>query len=218
MQPTLSILSVQARVRGLFAERDSLSIWVHLASDLMSMGRQTPQNEAKSPSHPVSAEAVNLPPMGGELNMRIGRDGTWYYHGSPIRRHALVKLFSTVLRRDDDGVFWLTTPVQNGQIEVEDAPFLAVELMTVGEGPERTVRFRTDVDDIVTLDADHPLRVAESDDGEPRPYVMVRERLEARLVRSVFYDLVEMAEPDTSAPDILGVFSAGCFFPLGRSQ
>ncbi|TAL02708.1 MAG: DUF1285 domain-containing protein [Rhodospirillaceae bacterium] len=150
--------------------------------------------------------------------MRIARDGTWFYRGSPIGRLALVKLFSTVLRRHEDGSFWLTTPVESGQIEVEDSPFIAVELMIEGEGADRVLRFRTNVDDVVTLDAAHPLRVAESADREPRPYVTVRGGLEARLARSVFYELVAMAEPDGLSPEVLGVRSAGLFFPLGRTQ
>jgi len=150
--------------------------------------------------------------------MRIARDGTWFYRGSPIGRLPLVKLFSTVLRRDEDGKFWLTTPVENGQIEVEDAPFIAVELMTEGQGPEQVLRFRTNVDDIVILDDAHPLRVSESAQGEPRPYIMVRKGLEARLARPVFYELVAMAEADPSTPDVIGIRSAGRFFPLGRTQ
>lgn len=150
--------------------------------------------------------------------MRISRDGTWLYRGSPIGRLPLVKLFATVLRRDENGTFWLTTPVENGQIEVEDAPFIAVELITENAGAGQIVKFRTNVDDIVALDEAHPLRITESDTGEPRPYVMVRNGLEARLARAVFYQLVDMAQPDPAAPDVLGVRSAGRFFPLGRAQ
>jgi hypothetical protein len=150
--------------------------------------------------------------------MRIARDGTWFYQGSPINRHALVKLFSTVLNRHDDGSFWLTTPVESGRIEVEDAPFIAVELLTECNGPNQTLKFRTNVDDIVTLDVAHPLRVEEAADGEPRPYVMVRDGLEARIARSVFYQLVDMAEPDPALPDVIGIRSGGHFFPLGRAQ
>jgi hypothetical protein len=92
--------------------------------------------------------------------MRIDRNGTWYYLGSPIGRLALVKLFSTVLRRDAEGVHWLTTPVENGRIEVEDAPFIAIELIAEGKGRNQIIRFRTNVDDVVTLDEAHTLRVA----------------------------------------------------------
>jgi hypothetical protein len=185
------------------------------------MGPPAPTNEAESrvsggPARASKPEAG--PTLNRDFNMRIARDGTWFHQGAPINRQALVKLFSTVLRRHDDGTFWLTTPVETGRIEVEDAPFIAVELMAEGEGVNRLVRFRTNVDDVVTLDKDHPLRVEEAAGGEPRPYVMVRNGLEARLARSVFYELVEMAETLPSDPDVLAVRSAGQTFPLGRGR
>jgi hypothetical protein len=149
--------------------------------------------------------------------MRIDRNGTWYYRGSPIGRAALVKLFATVLRRDEEGVHWLTTPVENGRIEVEDAPFIAVEVIAEGAGPSQVIRFRTNVDDIVTLDAAHPLRVEEdSQSGEPRPYIHVRKGLEARIARPVFYHLVEYGEPAPSGDGGFGVWSAGQFYSLGK--
>lgn len=154
--------------------------------------------------------------MARDFHMRIDREGTWYYQGSPINRLALVKLFATVLHRKDDGSYWLTTPVETGRIDVEDAPFIAVELMRDGDGRAQTLRFRTNVEDAVTLDDTHPLRVAEQRGGEPRPYILVRRGLEARLARPVFYELVDIAEPDPQNPDALGVWSAGQFFPLGR--
>lgn len=128
---------------------------------------------------------------------------------------ALVKLFSTVLRRDSDGAHWLTTPVENGRIEVEDAAFIAVEMTAEGMGQGQVLRFRTNVDDIVTLDADHPLRVEESDSGEPRPYIHVRGGLEARIARPVFYHLIERGEADPAKPGQFGVWSGGRFFALG---
>ena len=147
--------------------------------------------------------------------MRIDRNGTWYYRGSPIGRMALVRLFSTVLRRDTDGVFWLTTPVENGRIEVEDAPFIGVELMAEGSGRDQILRFRTNVDDVVTLDAAHALRVVHDGvSGEPRPYIHVREGLEARIVRAVFYHLVDLGACDGDG-GTFGVWSSGMFFPLG---
>ncbi|MDX2145121.1 MAG: DUF1285 domain-containing protein [Rhodospirillaceae bacterium] len=158
-----------------------------------------------------------LPPICGDFNMRIDRNGAWFYQGSPIGRLALVKLFSTVLRRDEDGVYWLTTPVENGRIEVEDAPFIALEMLTEGQGRARVIRFRTNVDDIVTLDGEHPLRVAfDPASGEPRPYVRVRGGLEARVARPVYYHLVEIAEPAPDNDDVLGVWSSGVFFPIGK--
>jgi len=153
---------------------------------------------------------------GGELDMRIAADGTWYYRGSPIRRPALVKLFSTVLRRQDDGSYWLVTPAERGRVVVEDAPFLAVELRREGEGRDQRLGFRTNVDDWVELDAAHPLRIEErGDKGEPRPYILVRPGLEARLRRAVFYELAELAEAKNErGEERLGVWSKGSFFPL----
>ena len=167
--------------------------------------------------HP-GGEQVRLPDLCGDFQMRIDRNGTWHYRGSPIGRMALVKLFSTVLRRDSDGAHWLTTPVENGRIEVEDAAFIAVEMIAEGTGRGQLLRFRTNVDDVVTLDADHPLRVEESDSGEPRPYIHVRGGLEARIARPVFYHLIERGEPDSSNPanpGQFGVWSGGRFFGLG---
>jgi hypothetical protein len=188
------------------------------------MGPETPVTEAKSPDvnvtkPPLAAgadNAVRLPPICGDFNMRIDRNGTWFYQGSPIGRPALVKLFSTVLRRDADGLFWLTTPVENGRIEVEDAPFIAVEALVEGESRSRTIKFRTNVDDIVPLDAEHPLRVAFDPTGEPRPYINVRGGLEARLNRAVYYQLVDMGEPADDDGTIFGVWSSGQFFALGK--
>jgi len=193
------------------------------------MGPAAHPNEAESPAGALPGEPARdaqppafprLPrdPHTREFHMRIARDGTWFHQGSPINRLPLVKLFSTVLNRHDDGSFWLTTPVETGRIEVEDSPFIAVELMSEGEGAARVLRFRTNVDDVVRLDAEHPLRVEESAAQEPRPYILVRGRLEARLARSVFYELVAIAEADPHDPAVLGVHSAGHFFPLGRVQ
>ncbi|MBY0509935.1 MAG: DUF1285 domain-containing protein [Rhodospirillaceae bacterium] len=157
-----------------------------------------------------------FPDVCGDFNMRIDRNGTWYYRGSPIGRLALVKLFSTVLRRDAEGRHWLTTPVENGRIEVEDAAFIAVELIAEGKGRNQIIRFRTNVDDIVTLDDAHTLRVAhDADSGEPRPYIHVRKGLEARLARAVYYHLVEIGEELDDNTGTFGVWSSGRFFPLG---
>lgn len=153
----------------------------------------------------------------GDLNLRIASDGTWYYHGSPIGRKPLVKLFASVLRRDDEGVYWLVTPAEKGRIEVEDVPFVAVELTVAGEGSAQEITLRTNLDEIVTVGDDHPLRVDhDPDSGEPRPYVLVRDRLEARLLRPVFYDLVALGEEhETDGERKLGVWSGGRFFVLG---
>jgi uncharacterized protein len=149
--------------------------------------------------------------------MRIARDGTWFYRGSPIGRKPLVKLFSTVLRREN-GEYWLVTPVERGRILVDDAPFVAVEVDSAGEGRDRRLTFRTNVDDTVTVDADHPIRVDHDPaSGEPSPYVTVRDGLEAKILRPVYYHLIEMGEfAEIDGVEQLGVWSSGRFFPLGR--
>ena len=149
--------------------------------------------------------------------MRIARDGTWFYHGSPIGRKQLVKLFSTVLRRDSAGDFWLETPVEKCRIQVEDAPYVAVEMWGEGGGVNQRLEFRTNVDDNVIAGPENPIRVEiDSDSGEPSPYVLVREGLDALIARAVFYDLVELAVVEERDGETqFGVWSSGVFFPLG---
>lgn len=158
------------------------------------------------------------PTLCGDIDIRIARDGTWFYHGSPIGRKPLVKLFSTVLRLDENGDYWLQTPVEKARIRVEDAPFAALEMTVEGTGPEQVLSFRTNVDEWATASADHPIRVGRSVTGEPAPYVMIRDGLEALIVRSVFYDLVELATPSDSDPAVLGVWSGGEWFRLGSAE
>ena len=154
----------------------------------------------------------------GDLDMRIARDGTWFYRGSPIGRRPLVRLFSTVLRRDAEGSYWLVTPAERGRITVDDAPFVAVEVAISGEGREQRLIFRTNVDDTVAADGDHPVRVVnDAATGAPNPYILVRNGLEARLSRPVFYELVERGtEERVGDTTLFGVWSNGRFFPLGR--
>jgi hypothetical protein len=150
----------------------------------------------------------------GEIDLRIARDGTWFHEGSPIGRPALVRLFSTVLRRDDDG-FWLVTPVEKLKIQVEDAPFVAVGLEKDGEA----IRFATNVGDLVEAGPEHPIRVETAEDGEPRPYVHVRGGLEALIVRSVFYELVGLGEQRAGEGGTrLVVASNGAWFDLGALE
>jgi len=155
----------------------------------------------------------------GDFDIRIARDGTWFYKGSPIARKELVRLFASVLKRDDSGAYWLVTAAERGRIVVEDAPFTAVECQAEGRGADQVLRFRTNVDDWVEADAAHPIRVdVDPDTEEPRPYIVVRERLEALIARSVYYQLVELAEVRRGAEgDILGLWSKGEFFALGRA-
>ena len=167
---------------------------------------------------PGAGLTVPFPDLCGDFSMRIDRNGTWYYRGSPIGRIALVKLFSTVLRRDSDGIYWLTTPVENGRIEVEDAPFIGVEVIVAGEGRNQIISVRTHVDDVVPLDEHHALRVAhDSASGEPRPYMYVRAGLEALLNRAVYYHLVDLGEAGDGGDDTFGVWSSGKFFLLGAT-
>lgn len=157
------------------------------------------------------------PPFCGDIDMRIARDGTWYYMGSPIGRKPMVRMFSSILRHDEDGKYYLVTPVEKVGIIVDDAPLLAVEMTVEGEGAERILAFRTQVDDVVVADAAHPIRVAiDPVSGEPSPYVLVRDRLEALISRAVFYDLVDLAEErEVAGVPTLGLWSAGTFFALG---
>jgi uncharacterized protein len=153
----------------------------------------------------------------GDFSIRIGRDGTWYYHESPIRRPALAKLFSTVLRREPDGTYWLVTPAERGRIIVDDVPFVAVEMQVMGTGRAQILTFRTNLDDRVEADESHPIRV-ETDPrtAEPSPYILIRAGLEARLSRSVFYQLVDLGGEETvDGNRLFGVWSNGKFFPLG---
>lgn len=152
----------------------------------------------------------------GDLDMRITRDGAWHYRGSPITRLPLVKLFASVLRRDEDGSYWLATPAERGRVEVEDVPFLAVALTVADSGQAQKLIFRTNLDDIVTAGPDHPLRVEVAANGEPAPYILVRDGLEARLTRPVFYDLVDLGDEERIADAAqFGVWSNGIFFRLG---
>ena len=150
------------------------------------------------------------------LDMRIARDGTWHYRGSPINRMPLVKLFASVLRREDDGSYWLVTPAERGRVDVEDVPFIAVEVDREGEGNAQNLIFRTNLDEIVTAGPDHPLRVETAADGTPAPYILVRPGLEARLARPVFYEVVDLGEEVADNEETrLGVWSGGTFFDLG---
>ncbi|MFV3405118.1 MULTISPECIES: DUF1285 domain-containing protein [Pseudomonas] len=179
------------------------------ANDLLA---QIPAAKGPAPVH------LWNPDFCGDIDMRIARDGTWYYLGSPIGRKPMVRLFSTILRRDGDDYF-LVTPVEKVGIRVDDAPFVAVLLDVQGQGEQQVLRFTTNVDDTLEAGADHPLRVVtDPDSGEPAPYVRVRGNLEALIHRNVFYQLVELAVPRLiDGQEWLGVWSQGQFYPIGRS-
>ncbi|HVQ06829.1 MAG TPA: DUF1285 domain-containing protein [Allosphingosinicella sp.] len=186
------------------------------------------------------AEERRLPPVEkwtpthcGDSQMRIGRDGIWYHQGSPIGRPAMVRLFSTILRREPDGRFVLVTPVEKLDIDVEDAPFVAVELKSEGEGEGRSLAFRLNTGDLVVAGPDHRLRFrgdsrlsgdsyfsarqeqAAADLGKsncPHPYLEVRAGLDALVARPVYYELAEIALAEGASP--AGVWSGGAFFAL----
>ena len=153
-----------------------------------------------------------------DVDMRIDRDAMWYYHGSPIRRKELVCLFASALTRNEDGEYWLITPREMCLVEVEDVPFLAVELFTAGTGDQQVLSLRSNVDEIVSVDSDHPIYVVtDSVTGEPLPYFVLGEGLEARITRSVYYELVSLGdEHRLKGEDFFGVWSSGSFFPLGK--
>lgn len=151
----------------------------------------------------------------GEMDMRIARDGTWFHEGTPIGRAPLVKLFAGILKLEE-GRYYLVTPVEKLGIQVEDAPFVAVDFSVSGEGDSQEITFTTNVGDEAVAGPDHPIRVTrDAETGEPSPYVMIRRGLEARIDRKSFYRLVEMGE---TAPhegeDWFGVRSGGLFFPV----
>ncbi|BCQ60499.1 hypothetical protein SAMN03159355_03496 [Pseudomonas sp. NFPP10] len=156
------------------------------------------------------------PDFCGDIDMRIARDGTWYYLGTPIGRKPMVKLFSTIIRRDGDDYF-LITPVEKVGIKVDDAPFVAVTLEVEGQGEAQVLRFSTNVEEQVVANDEHPLRVViDPLTQEPAPYILVRHNLEALIHRNVFYQLVELAQArQIDGQNWLGVWSCGVFFPIG---
>jgi uncharacterized protein len=164
------------------------------------------------------ADEARLPPVEswnpthcGHSEMRIARDGTWFHQGSPIGRPAMVKLFSTILRREPDGGFVLVTPAEKLTIDVEDAPFVAVEVKSEGDGPGRRLAFRLNTGDPVVAGPDHPLRFEQRPDG-PHPYLLVRKGLEALVARPFFYELADAAIEEGASPP--GLWSDGVFFPV----
>jgi uncharacterized protein len=189
-------------------------------------GSATPKN---STSHdPV--ELAEGQTLCGDLDICINAEGLWFYHGSPIGRKELVKLFSSVLSRDQDGRYWLITPAEKGEIVVEDVPFQAVEMAVTGENETQILTFRTNIDEIVIANKAHPIRIeTDPETDEPSPYIMIRDGLEARLTRSVFYQLVDLGVEKAQEPDkynvkyndlsnenqIFGVWSSEQFFQIG---
>ncbi|MDJ0994431.1 MAG: DUF1285 domain-containing protein [Dinoroseobacter sp.] len=173
---------------------------------------QAAQKAAKKGPPPVH---LWDPPFCGDLDMRIARDGTWFYNGSPIGRAPLVKLFSSILKLED-GKFFLVTPVEKVGITVEDAPFVATDFEVDNTGPDQIIRFTTHVGDQTDAGPENPIRVTrDADTGEPSPYVHIRRGLEALIDRKSFYRLVDIGtvEPHDGA-EWFGLRSAGQFFPI----
>ena len=156
----------------------------------------------------------------GDIDMHIAADGTWFYQGTPITRERLVSLFASVLRREEDGKYYLVTPVEKVGITVEDVPFLAVRMSVTGETRDQIVTLGTNVGDSVTVGPNHSLRFSGGSGREgPKPYVLIRSRLEALVNRAVFYDLAELGvEHEVDGLPWFGVWSSGVFFPMARSE
>lgn len=156
----------------------------------------------------------------GEMELVIRRDGSWHYRNSPIGRQSMVELFSTILRHDEDGHYYLITPVEKCRIQVEDAPFVAIDVAVRGQGASQVLQFTTNVGDAVDAGPDHPIRVElDPETREPRPYLHVRARLEALIHRNVFYQLVEMGvSEEIDGVAWLGVWSGGAFYPIDRLE
>ncbi len=152
----------------------------------------------------------------GDIDIRIATDGTWFHEGGPIGRLPLVKLFASVLRRDEEGDYWLVTPVERARITVDDVPFVAVELEAQGSGERQRLRFRTNLDDWVSAGAAHPIDFRPRlGTAEKAPYLTVRDGLEARVARAAYYALIELCvERVIGGRSMLGVWSGGVFFPF----
>lgn len=170
---------------------------------------------ARAGKGPAPVDRWN-PAFCGDLDMEIRQDGTWFYQGTPIGRMPLVQLFSSVLRKDEDGRTYLVTPVERVGIRVVDAPFIAVEMDVCGTGDGQVITFRTNVGDVVEAGPEHPLRfVDEEATGGLKPYVLVRGRLEALVARPVMYELVEHGEEiEVGGRRMFAVRSKGAVYPI----
>lgn len=189
---------------------------------MTSQNRVQPSAEGIAASAKAAAKGKGLPPVHlwnppdcGDLDMRIARDGTWFYLGTPIGRKELVRLFSTILRKDGDR-YVLVTPVEKVGITVDDAPFVAVDFEVSGEGRDQVLTFETNVGDFTVAGPEAPIRVErDAETGEPSPYVLVRAELEALIDRKSFYRLVEIgAHHEIDGARWFGLWSSGVFFPV----
>ncbi len=182
------------------------------AQSLLQSLPQSASGDAREPA-PVH---LWQPPLSGELDMHIARDGTWYYQGGPITRKALAQLFSGILRLDEDGRYYLVTPVERWAIKVDDVPFVAVRLEVEGQGKEQRLAFFTSLEHRVVAGEEHPIRVeVDVQTRQPSPYVLLRTNLQALIHRNVFYQLADLAvEQEVDGVQRTGVWSAGMFFPI----
>ncbi len=197
------------------------------------MAKTTGEQNSVTPSANALAEAASAastgkglppvhlwdPPFCGDLDMRIARDGTWFYQGTPIGRPALVRLFSTILKREG-GKYFLVTPVEKVGITVDDAPFVAVDFRAEGQGEDQRLTFVTNVGDEASAGPEHPLRVIrDPESGEPAPYIHIRAGLEALIDRKSFYRLVDLgAHAPHDGAEWFGLWSGSVFFPVIPSQ
>ncbi|MCB1663133.1 MAG: DUF1285 domain-containing protein [Pseudomonadales bacterium] len=156
------------------------------------------------------------PEFSGEMDIRIAVDGTWFHEGRPILRKALVQLFASILRKEDDGEFYLVSPLEKYRIKVEDAPFIAIQMEVVERNDQPEIDFITATEDRLTADKQHPIWVADQG-AQPRPYIRVRDKLDALISRNLFYQMVELGEErKIEGRQVFGVESAGEFFVLGQ--
>jgi hypothetical protein len=212
------------------SDQDCVTLWQANEDIRMAGGEISTQKDAGSLAALIARAAADTndptkglppidrwnPPFCGDIDMEIRSDGTWFYMGTPIGRHPLVRLFSTVLRKDEDGKTYLVTPVEKVGIRVEDAPFVAVEMVVTGEGPEQKLTFRTNVGDVTEAGPEHDLRfVIAGDNQQLKPYVHVRGQLEALVSRPVMYDLVERGEEvEIDGRVMFAIRSGGTLFPV----
>ena len=178
---------------------------------LIAAARQNASDDGLPPVHLWHPERC------ADMDIAIHRDGSWHHDGQPIRRPELVRLFSTILRKDEDGETYLITPQEKVRVRIAIAPFVAVALQVRGEGEGQRLYFTTNVGDVVLAGPKRPIRVeTDPDTLQPTPFVLVRGRLEALISRAVFYQMVDLAvERDAGAGPQLGVWSDGAFFALG---
>jgi len=156
------------------------------------------------------------PELSGDIDIVVNRKGQWLHEGKPIAREAIVRLFSTILRREEDGHYYLVTPVEKWRIQVEDTPLLAHSLTVQGQGEQQALSVTTSVGEVLPIDEDHPLSVGTyTETGEPRPVIRLPHGLEARLVTSAYYELVDLVATDGAGPDApAGVWSHGNFYQI----